>query len=311
MDIDRRGLLKAGCLGLTELAVLPRIPSSAVVDLSNFQPMTKLLLERAQRAGACTGPVDVSGIEELTCKEALAQGWPKPPVIKWLAEPSEAFDFLSQFGLHQLLQIDNARLWRRASPQVHIDDDRLNSAAVLGSRIAGLIRSAEHDNALMAPKLLSKAQVMAENASAEAVFKVRAVAAQIGWLETCIPVVAAQAVTDVEVLLSASVSEETINHRLRVFEAYELGLLATWETTDLVICVPRTHPVFRLQGEWDDLRPFRPKRYLIPAQRKSMCGRLRVGKKNLHLASLRYRWGSHQLPHAGKRELPSAPPLFA
>ena len=79
----------------------------------------------------------------------------------------------------------------------------------------------------MAPKLLSKAGVIAENASAEAVFKVRAVAAQIGWLETCIPVAAAQAVTDVELLLSAGESEKTINHQLNVFEAYELGLLAT------------------------------------------------------------------------------------
>jgi hypothetical protein len=73
-------------------------------------------------------------------------------------------------------------LWRRARPQMSVDDDRLNSAAVLGGWIAGLVRSAGHDNALMAPKLLSKARV-AENASAEAVFEVRAVAAQIGWLE--------------------------------------------------------------------------------------------------------------------------------
>ena len=121
MEIDRRELLKAGCLGLTGLAVLPRITSSAVVDLSNFQPMTKLLLERAQRAGACTGPVDVGRIEGRVRKEALAQGWLKPPIIKWLTEPSDAFDFLSQFGLHQLLQMDTTRLWRRAGPAMDID----------------------------------------------------------------------------------------------------------------------------------------------------------------------------------------------
>ena len=57
MDLDRRWLLKTGCLGLTGLAILPRIASSAVVDLSNFHPMTKLLLERAQQASACTGRV--------------------------------------------------------------------------------------------------------------------------------------------------------------------------------------------------------------------------------------------------------------
>jgi hypothetical protein len=81
----------------------------------------------------------------------------------------------------------------------------------------------------MAPKLLSKAPVMAENASAEAVFVVRVTAAQIGWLETRIPVAAAQAVTKIELLLSSGAPEETIHHQLRAFEAYELGLLATWE----------------------------------------------------------------------------------
>jgi preprotein translocase subunit SecY len=45
MDIDRRGLLMAGCLGLTGLAILPWISSSAVVDLYGFRPVTKLLLE--------------------------------------------------------------------------------------------------------------------------------------------------------------------------------------------------------------------------------------------------------------------------
>jgi hypothetical protein len=240
MEIHRRELLKAGCLGLTGLALLPRIASSAVVDLSNFQPMTKLLLERAQRAGACTGPVDVGRIEGLVRKEALAQGWLKPPIIKWLTEPSDAFDFLSQFGLHQLLQMDTTRLWRRAGPAMDIDEDRLDSAAVLGSRIACLLRSEEHDHALMAPKLFSKARAMAENASADTVFKVRSVAAQIGWLETCIPVVAAQAVTDIELLLSSGAPAESIHHQLRVFEAYELGLLATWETPDAIICVPRS-----------------------------------------------------------------------
>jgi hypothetical protein len=156
-----------------------------------------------------------------------------------LTEPSDAFDFLSQFGLHQLLQMDTTRLWRRAGPAMDIDEDRLNSAAVLGSRIAGLVRSEEHDSALMAPKLLSKARAMAENTSAEAIFKVRAVAAQIGWLETCLPVVAAQAVTDVELFLSSGAPEESIHHQLRMFEAYEFGLLATWETPDVIICVPR------------------------------------------------------------------------
>jgi hypothetical protein len=55
--------------------------------------------------------------------------------------------------------------------------------------IADIVGAEEHDRALMAPKLLSRSRAIAGNMSAEAVFEVRAVAAQIGWLETCIPVV--------------------------------------------------------------------------------------------------------------------------
>ena len=102
------------------------------------------------------------------------------------------------------------------------------------------MRASEYDRVLMAPKLLSKARVMAETTSADTVFKVRAVAAQIDWLETCIPAVAAQAVTDIELLLSSHTPRESIHHQLKVFEAYELGLLATWETPNaVIICVPR------------------------------------------------------------------------
>jgi hypothetical protein len=55
------------------------------------------------------------------------------------------------------------------------------------------------------------------------------------------PVVAAQAVVNVELFLSSGSSEhdELISHQLRVFQAYELGLLATWEAPDALICVPR------------------------------------------------------------------------
>jgi hypothetical protein len=91
------------------LAILPGISSSAAVDLPGFHAVTKLLLERAQRASARMGPADLGRIESLICEEALAQGWSDPPVIKWLAEPSDAFDNLGRFGLHQLLRMDPER----------------------------------------------------------------------------------------------------------------------------------------------------------------------------------------------------------
>jgi hypothetical protein len=135
-----------------------------------------------------------------------------------------------------------AGLWRGAGPSNPFDEESLNSSLVLVGLVADIVDAEEHDRALMAPKLLAKSKAMAGNASAEAVFKVRAMAAQIGWLETSMPVAAAQAVANVELLLSSGVSQhhEPIHHQLRVFEAYELGLLATWETPSAVICVPRS-----------------------------------------------------------------------
>jgi hypothetical protein len=37
------------------------------------------------------------------------------------------------------------------------------------------------------------------------------------------------------------VSEGSVatDHQLKVFESYECGLLATWETPDALICVPK------------------------------------------------------------------------
>ena len=192
MEIDRRNLLWATAgLAMTKV-VGPASSQASLVGSDEFRwhPFTRSLLDRARQASLVDGRANTALIERLIYQEVATQGYANPPVIKWLADPFDAFAYLSGIGLGELLQMGNAQLWRRARPAMDRDEDRLNSAVVLGSRIAGLVRSAEHDSALMAPKLLSKARVMAENASAEAVFKVRAVAAQIGWLETCIPVTA-------------------------------------------------------------------------------------------------------------------------
>jgi hypothetical protein len=93
---------------------------------------------------------------------------------------------------------------------------------------------------LMAPKLLAKQRAIAVQSSPEEIFEVRAVAAQIGWLETSLPAAAAKAVSTIEDLLSAGHGEDSlaIYHQLNVFEACEHGLLATWETPDGLVCVP-------------------------------------------------------------------------
>jgi hypothetical protein len=246
MKIDRRSfLLAAACLAMAKL-VGPTFgqPRPSGSDEPPWHPFTRSLLDRARQASLVDGRANTALIERLIHQEVLTQGYANPPVIKWLADPFDVFEYLGCLGLDALLQMDTTRLWRRAGPPMSTDDDRLNSAAVLGSRIADLVRSAEHDNALMAPKLLSKARVMAENASADTVFKARAVAAQIGWLETCIPVVAARAVVDIELLVSSGFADldETLHHQLRAFEVYELGLLATWETPEAIVCVAKHDP---------------------------------------------------------------------
>jgi hypothetical protein len=241
MKIDRRNLLWATAgLAMTKL-VGPTFSQAGMAGSDEFpwHPFTRSLLDRARHASLVDGRANTALIERLIHEEVVTQGCANPPIIKWLADPFDAFAYLSGLGLDELLQMGNAQLWRRAGPKVDLDDDRLNSHLVLVGVIGDTVRSSDHDRLLMAPKLLSKARVMAENASAEAVFKVRAVAAQVGWLETCIPVVAAQAVTDVELFLSSGASKESIHHQLRVFEAYELGLLAMWETPGVLICVPR------------------------------------------------------------------------
>jgi hypothetical protein len=92
----------------------------------------------------------------------------------------------------------------------------------------------------MAPKLRAKSQPMSAGTSDGELFRVRAVSSQIGWLETSMADAAAVAVSTVELLLSVGGSESSVvvHHQLRVFESYELGLLATWETADALICVP-------------------------------------------------------------------------
>jgi hypothetical protein len=56
----------------------------------------------------------------------------------------------------------------------------------------------------------------------------------LSWLETSIADAAANAVSNVELLLSAGATESlvTIDNQFKIFESYEQGLLATWETPD-------------------------------------------------------------------------------
>jgi hypothetical protein len=97
----------------------------------------------------------------------------------------------------------------------------------------------EHGRALMAPKLAFKARTIASKVGPDAIFEARAIAAEIGWIETSLPAAAARVIGAVEDLLSVGHAEGSmaICRQLSVFEAFEHGLFATWETPEELVCV--------------------------------------------------------------------------
>jgi len=246
MDIDRRrvligavGAALAGSLGGADAG--PSSPPPDIPDAGRWHPLTQSLIERARRIGGVCGAPDRAMVEWTIRQFADASGYAEPLVIKWMDTSTDAFDRLSRLGLDALLDMGTTGFWRRPQPPVPSDEwtfDRTFEVRVVANELLGVD---EQDRLLMAPKLRAKAQAISANLSDEEVFRVRAVSSQIGWLETLMADAAAQAVFNVELLLSAGASEGSvaIDHQLKVFESYERGLLATWETADALICVPR------------------------------------------------------------------------
>jgi hypothetical protein len=191
--------------------------------------------------GGVSSAPDRTVVERNIRQLADASGCTEPPVIKWMETPTDAHDHLSRFGLDALIDMGATGFWRRFQPPASIDVDTFDRAFEVRMVANELLGVDEHDRLLMAPKLRAKAQAISANVSDEEVFRVRAVSSQIGWLETSMADAAAQAVFNVELLLSAGASEGSvaIDHQLKVFDAYECGLLASWETPNALICVPK------------------------------------------------------------------------
>jgi hypothetical protein len=244
MDIDRRKLLigtafaALGSLGVgaSSNSLPPDIPGSG-----QWHPLTRSLLERSRRANRCCDAPDKAMVERTIRQFAQASGSAKPPVIKWMDTATDAFDHLSRLGLDAVLDMGTTRFWRRVQPLISRDVHALDCALEVRTIANELLGVDEQDRLLMAPKLRAKSAAMSASASDEEVFRVRAVSSQIGWLETSMADAAAEAVFNVELLLCAGASDTSvaIDHQLKVFESYESGLQATWETTDALICVPR------------------------------------------------------------------------
>jgi hypothetical protein len=187
------------------------------------------------------GATETRSVERIIHRLGEATGCERPLVIKWMDTPTDAFDHLRRFGLDALLDMGTSRFWLRTQPPAPRDEEAFERAFEVRMMASGLLGVDDHDRMLMAPKLLAKSRAMSANRSDDEIFKVRAVSAQIGWLETSMAEAAAQAISNVELLLSAGASEASvaIDNQLMTFEAHERGLLATWETRDALICVPR------------------------------------------------------------------------
>jgi hypothetical protein len=244
VGIDRRRLLATATCAVLTGTVGPARPFPAEPDVPGVDrchPLTRSLLDRARRSGTGLGATETRSIERIIHRLGEATGRERPLVIKWMDTPSDVFGHLSRFGLDALLDMGTTNFWRRAQPPAPRDEEAFDRAFEVRMTANGLLGVDEHDRMLMAPKLLAKSRAMSANRSDEEIFKIRAVSAQIGWLETSTAEAAAHAVSNVELLLSSGASEDSvaIDNQLMTFEAHEHGLLATWETPDALICAPR------------------------------------------------------------------------
>jgi hypothetical protein len=246
MNIDRRQALigSAGAALAGLLGVVPTGPDTqppGILYSAEWHPLTRSLLERARKIGRHRTAPDKSMVERAIWQFADSSGCGGRPVIKWMNTPADAFDHLSRFGLDALLAVGTSRFWRGFPPQVPPDVKAFEQAFEVRMLANELLSVDEQDRLLMAPKLRAKSEAMSASTSDGDVFRVRAVSSQIGWLETSLADAAAEAVCNVELLLTAGVpaASMVIDHQLRVFESHECGLLATWETSGALVCVPR------------------------------------------------------------------------
>jgi hypothetical protein len=97
MDIDRRqaliggaGVALAGLLKAVHAGPDPRPPG--ILDNVEWHPLTRSLLERAREIGVVSNAPERAMVERTIRQFADASGSVKPPVIKWLDTPADAFD---------------------------------------------------------------------------------------------------------------------------------------------------------------------------------------------------------------------------
>ena len=239
MELDRRQALLAFAMTLAT----GRARAGAErpeAEMPECHQLTRSLIERARRASTATNRVDTDTIDRLIHQTADRAAIDSPPVIKWMASPADAFDHLRKLNSSDL-GTSLAALWRIRQACPPRDEEAFERSFRVRQWASDILRPDEHDRILMAPKLRAISEARRAGASPTELRRVRAACFEIGWLETSLPAVATESICAIEALLGsgAQPGSDAVRDRLRTFEAYELGLLATWETPAELICVPR------------------------------------------------------------------------
>ncbi len=240
MELDRRQLLMALAMASVSTTAGTASVEQSDTALPKCHQLTRSLIDRARRASSGSTTMDVPAIERILHRMILRADRHDGPVIKWMADPTNAFDLLKRRDPSDLFGMGQTTLWRAARHPFPQEEEAFERSFLVRELVSGILDPDEHDQILMAPKLRAIHESRCSGASSVELFRVRAVSSQIGWLETSLPAVTTDAICEVEALLcsGASADSDAVHHRLKTFEAYEHGLLATWETPDEIICVP-------------------------------------------------------------------------
>jgi hypothetical protein len=237
MQLDRRQAILSIAMALVARSARAK-PERIESELPECHRLTRSLIERARRASTATNRVDTDAIERVICR--MAKTSRGKPVIRWMANPADAFAHLRKLNSSEL-GTSLAALWRVRRSRPPCNEDAFERSFRVRELASEILRPEEHDRILMAPKLSAISETRRAGACPAELKRVRAACFEIGWLETSLPAVATESICAIEALLASGEQpgSDAVLGRLRTFEAYELGLLATWESPTEIICVLR------------------------------------------------------------------------
>jgi hypothetical protein len=237
MELDRRQAILSVAMALVARPARAK-PERIESELAECHQLTRSLIERARRARTATNRVDFDAIERVILRTAEAFG--RPPVIKWMECPADAFDRLRKLSSSEL-GTGLAALWRVRRSCPPRDEEAFERSFRVRELVSEIVRPDDHDRILMAPKLRAISEARRAGASPTELRRMRAACFEIGWLETSLPAVATESICAIEAVLASGAwpGSDAVRDQVRVFEAYELGLLATWETPAELVCVHR------------------------------------------------------------------------